>query len=137
MKIQGFLPADALDLVADFQWPVIFAKGKLLELRSKGADQSPQIAGVILQISNGTDPGLVQYLLRDLAHTVQVKVRYSDFATLTRQISVEDPIAEASDVYRLACFLLAREKLVTRPLRLLGLGVSNLREPTTRQLALF
>jgi len=71
------------------------------------------------------------------AHTVQVKVRYSDFATLTRQISVEDPIAEASDVYRLACFLLAREKLVTRPLRLLGLGVSNLREPTTRQLALF
>jgi len=71
------------------------------------------------------------------AHTVQVKVRYSDFATLTRQISVEDPIAEARDVYRLACFLLAREKLVNRPLRLLGLGVSNLREPTIRQLALF
>jgi DNA polymerase-4 len=70
------------------------------------------------------------------AHTVQVKVRYSDFTTLTRQISVEEPIAEASDVYRLACFLLAREKLVHRPLRLLGLGVSNLREPTTRQLTL-
>jgi DNA polymerase-4 len=71
------------------------------------------------------------------AHTVQVKVRYSDFTTLTRQISMEEPIVEASEVYRLACFLLAREKLVHRPLRLLGLGVSNLREPTTRQLALF
>ena len=71
------------------------------------------------------------------ANTVQVKVRYSDFSTLTRQISVEEPIAEAGEVYRLACFLLAKEKLVHRPLRLLGLGVSNLREPTTQQLALF
>jgi DNA polymerase-4 len=71
------------------------------------------------------------------AHTVQVKVRYSDFLTLTRQISVEEPIAEAGEIYRLACFLLAKEKLVHRPLRLLGLGVSNLREPTTQQLALF
>ena len=71
------------------------------------------------------------------AHTVQVKVRYSDFSTLTRQISVEEPIAGAGEIYRLACFLLAKEKLVHRPLRLLGLGVSNLREPTTQQLALF
>ena len=71
------------------------------------------------------------------AHTVQVKVRYSDFLTLTRQISVEEPISGAGEIYRLACFLLAKEKLVHRPLRLLGLGVSNLREPTTQQLALF
>jgi DNA polymerase IV len=71
------------------------------------------------------------------ANTVQVKVRYSDFTTLTRQISVEEPIADAADIYRLACFLLGRDKLVPRPLRLLGLGVSNLREPAGQQLALF
>ena len=70
------------------------------------------------------------------AHTVQVKVRYSDFTTLTRQISVEEPIIEATDIYRLGCFLLGREKLVSRPLRLLGLGVSNLREPNEQQLVL-
>jgi DNA polymerase-4 len=70
------------------------------------------------------------------AHTVQVKVRYSDFTTLTRQFSVEEPITEAADIYRLACFLLGREKLVNRPLRLLGLGVSNLREPSGQQLPL-
>ena len=70
------------------------------------------------------------------AHTVQVKVRYTDFTTLTRQISVEEPLTEAADIYRLACFLLGREKLVSRPLRLLGLGVSNLREPSNRQLVL-
>jgi DNA polymerase IV len=70
------------------------------------------------------------------AHTIQVKVRYSDFTTLTRQISVEEPITEAPDIYRLGCFLLGREKLVSRPLRLLGLGVSSLREPNGQQLAL-
>jgi DNA polymerase-4 len=70
------------------------------------------------------------------AHAVQVKVRYSDFTTLTRQISVEEPITEAADIYRLGCFLLGRDKLVSRPLRLLGLGVSSLREPSGQQLAL-
>jgi len=69
------------------------------------------------------------------AHTVQVKLRYGDFTTLTRQISVEESITEANDIYRLACFLLAREKLVSRPLRLLGLGVSSLRELSGQQLA--
>ena len=70
------------------------------------------------------------------AHTVQVKVRYGDFTTLTRQFTVEEPLTEAGDVYRLACWLLGRERLVSRPLRLLGLGVSSLREPAGRQLVL-
>ena len=70
------------------------------------------------------------------AHTVQVKVRYGDFTTLTRQITMEEPLTEASDIYRLGCFLLGRQKLVSRPLRLLGLGVSSLREPVAKQLAL-
>jgi DNA polymerase-4 len=70
------------------------------------------------------------------AHTVQVKVRYGDFTTLTRQLTVEDPLTEARDIYRLGCHLLGRDKLVSRPLRLLGLGVSSLREPHGEQLAL-
>lgn len=68
------------------------------------------------------------------AHTVQVKVRYQDFTTLTRQITVEEPITDERKIYRLGCFLLGRHNLVVRPLRLLGLGVSNLREPEHRQL---
>ncbi len=71
------------------------------------------------------------------ARTVQVKLRYGDFTTLTRQITVEEPIAAAEEIYRLACFLLAKEKLVSRPLRLLGLGVSHLDLPAGRQLALW
>jgi DNA polymerase IV len=70
------------------------------------------------------------------ARTVQVKIRYGDFTTLTRQFSVEEPITEATDIYRLACFLLARERLVNRPLRLLGLGVSALTETINLQLVM-
>ena len=73
---------------------------------------------------------------RLVAKTVQVKIRYSDFRTLTRQITVEEAITEAEEVYRLGCFLLAKEKLVSRPLRLIGLGVSGLGEVSGRQLVL-
>ena len=68
---------------------------------------------------------------------MQVKVRYGDFTTLTRQITMEDPFTEAEEIYRLGCFLLRRHKLVSRPLRLLGLGVSSLREPVEYQMPLF
>lgn len=70
------------------------------------------------------------------AKTVQVKLRYGDFTTLTRQITVEGSITEPEEIYRLGCFLLAKEKLVSRPLRLLGLGVSGLDEAAVRQLLL-
>jgi DNA polymerase-4 len=71
------------------------------------------------------------------ARTVQVKLRYGDFTTLTRQITVEDQVTGAAEIYRLACYLLAREKLVSRPLRLLGLGVSHLEAHGERQLSLW
>ena len=68
------------------------------------------------------------------AKTVQVRVRYSDFTTLTRQLTFEDSTAEADVIYRFACHLLARHKLVNRPLRLLGVGVSNLVPPREQML---
>lgn len=70
------------------------------------------------------------------ALTVQVKVRYSDFSTLTRQIRLQDAITDAEEIYRLACYLLARHKLVTSPLRLLGIGLATLQSPQRAQLKL-
>ena len=66
------------------------------------------------------------------ARTVQVKVRYSDFKTLTRQTSVEEPFESSEDIYAIACAILRRERLVERPLRLIGLGVSGLVPPSTQ-----
>ena len=63
------------------------------------------------------------------AKTVEVRVRYGDFTTLNRQITFQDPTSEASAIYRFGCQLLARHRLVNRPLRLIGLGVSNLVTP--------
>jgi len=63
------------------------------------------------------------------AKTIQVTVRYGDFTKRTRQVTIEDPTAVASAIYRFGCHLLARHKLVNRPLRLIGLGVSNLTPP--------
>jgi DNA polymerase-4 len=60
------------------------------------------------------------------AQTVHVKVRYSDFTTITRQIRMEEPLSDEREIYRMACFLLARDKLVKRPLRLIGIGASTL-----------
>ena len=70
------------------------------------------------------------------ARTVQVKVRYSDFTTLTRQISVEEPLDDERTIYRFGCWLLGRHELVKRPLRLLGLGVTGLGEVTIKQMVL-
>jgi DNA polymerase-4 len=42
---------------------------------------------------------------------------------------VEDPVETADDIYAIACSILRRERLVDRPLRLLGLGVSGLVPP--------
>ena len=70
------------------------------------------------------------------ARTVQVKVRYSDFSTLTRQIRLEEPVTAALEIYRLAQFLLARDRLVKSPLRLIGIGVSTLVAPVRHQLLL-
>lgn len=63
------------------------------------------------------------------AKTITVTVRYGDFTRRSRQLTIEDPTAEASAIYRFGCHLLARHKLVNRPLRLIGLGVSHLTPP--------
>ena len=70
------------------------------------------------------------------ALTVQVKVRYTDFRTLTRQLRLDEPVTTARELYRIACHLLATHRLVTGPLRLLGLGVSTLVPPVRRQMLL-
>ena len=92
-------------------------------LRQSLKEQAEEISGKLLRH-------------RLSARTVQVKVRYSDFTTLTRQISVPEPVSQWKEIYRLGCWLLAKDKLVTRRLRLLGLGVSGLDTERPTQLAL-
>ena len=67
-----------------------------------------------------------------LARTVTVKVRYSDFTTVTRSHTT-NPTRDASDVAARALQLLARTDAGRRAVRLLGVSVHNLcsgTEPT-------
>ncbi len=72
------------------------------------------------------------------ARTVQIKVRFEDFTTITRRITLQEPI-ETSRVIREAARLLLQHKVEFegRGVRLLGVGVSHLEASKAGQLALF
>jgi DNA polymerase-4 len=59
------------------------------------------------------------------ARTVTIKVRYSDFTTITRN-DTRAPTNDADAIARRAVALLTRTDAGRRPVRLLGAGVSNL-----------
>ena len=69
------------------------------------------------------------------ARTVNLKLRYGDFSTLTRQATPAEPVDSAPVIYShvLALFEKTWDR---RPLRLVGVGGSNLVQPG-RQLRLF
>ena len=64
------------------------------------------------------------------AFTLQVKVRYADFTTLTRQTTLQEPVSGSAEIYRTIRHLLKKEKLLMGPIRLLGVGSSNLAAPS-------
>jgi DNA polymerase-4 len=69
-----------------------------------------------------------------LAHTVRVKLRWSDFTTFTRQRSLEIGTAEEATIYHHAVALWQENWPPGRPVRLIGVGVSNLRQREEKQL---
>jgi DNA polymerase IV len=60
------------------------------------------------------------------ARTVTIKVRYSDFTTITRSHSSLPATRDADDLVRRAIELLSRTEAGRRPVRLLGVTVHNL-----------
>jgi DNA polymerase IV len=73
---------------------------------------------------------------RSLARTVTLKLRYKDFLTVTRTESIE-PTNDDAVVFRTAKSLLERNYLSPRPVRLIGVSVSNLTEQAEPELSLF
>jgi DNA polymerase-4 len=69
--------------------------------------------------------------------TVTLKVRYSDFTTLTRSRTFLVPVWEAGSLAACAKDLLRKTEAPTRPVRLLGVTASNLVRERVEQLSLF
>ena len=64
-----------------------------------------------------------------LARTVAIKLRFNDFRTITRAVTLVSPTDEASEIASAAAALMRRAWANGRPLRLLGVRVSNFSEP--------
>jgi DNA polymerase-4 len=60
--------------------------------------------------------------------TVSLKVRYPDFTTITRSVTLVDPIQTSREIRR-AVGLVTSKVDWTRPVRLLGVEVGTLAEP--------
>ena len=65
------------------------------------------------------------------ARTVTLKVRYDDFTTVTRSLSVPGGVHATTDVSAQAQLLLDRTDAAGRPVRLLGVSVHNFVDTST------
>jgi DNA polymerase-4 len=64
--------------------------------------------------------------------TVTIKVRYSDFTTITRSHSSDPPTRDANDIASRAIALVDKTEAGHRPVRLLGVSVHNLVDPSEK-----
>lgn len=82
--------------------------------------------------------GVARHLQREnlAAGSIAIKLRYSDFATHSRQMSLSVPTDDPREIYRVALALLERGWRKGSPLRLLGVAGRDL-TPPTGQLALW
>ena len=133
--------------------------GESMRRRAKGIDNSPIHAdsGDPKSVSNEMtfheDQDSVENLLKilrglsekvgsrlrkaELAGTVvQIKIRYADFSTYTRQASIKECTNLDQDIFEEAQRLFLKHWISGRPVRLLGVGVTNLDKPH-RQLSLW
>ncbi len=69
-----------------------------------------------------------------VAHTVRVKFRWSDFTTFTRQKSVEVGLDDEEKIFNIALAIWKEHWPVGKKMRLLGVGVTGLEEPSARQI---
>jgi len=106
-------------------------------------DEDTDDIEIIRDILKGLAPAvysmLERYGLR--ARTVTLKLKYSDFTSITRSITLTDPVDDPGVVFMNAAQLLKRTEAGARKVRLVGITVSHLENADTgeendRQLSL-
>jgi DNA polymerase-4 len=145
-----------LTRVPDADLVRMFGKnGSDLAIRSRGIDDRPIITEHLLKsISQETtfahdipDEAILRRTLLELsesvgrrlresslaASTIKIKIRWPDFTTLTRQITLANPTDQDSEIYAAALQLFSSVWKLGQPVRLLGVGASSLGSPV-RQL---
>jgi len=150
-KQLALLGIETLGDIKTFPDELIFKKlgkfGRRLKELSSGIDTvavSPDTVTksvsteTTLEIEPNNKSELKQHLLRQCedigaqlrkldatAQVVVLKLKFSDFKTITRQVKLDAPTCFSGEVYRQACDLL-QKNTPNRPVRLIGVGVSQL-----------
>jgi DNA polymerase IV len=131
--------------------------GKELSIKARGIDDSPIITShTAKSFSQETtfardirNREALQKTLSDLAegvamqlqkagmscHTVKIKLRWSDFTTITRQHTLENSTDKHSIIYQTSLALFEKAWAANRPVRLLGVGATGLGSQSTGGLA--
>jgi len=68
--------------------------------------------------------------------TIKLKIRWPDFTTLTRQMTLNNPTDQEDEISQAALTLIKAVRKTNQPVRLIGVGVSGLGAPI-RQLGLW
>ncbi len=133
-------------------------RGRYLYRQARGRDDSPVVVervekSLSREVTFAKDVGDRQVLRKKLlslsgsvarqlrrrglrGRTVKLKLRYSDFQTLTRQVTMEAPTDLEQVIFDQAARLLDKAWDRRRKVRLIGVGVSKF-ETEERQLSLF
>jgi DNA polymerase IV len=72
-----------------------------------------------------------------VGRTVQLKLRFSNFQTITRSVTLQQPTHASREVWNSAAQLLESCWPNNRPVRLIGVGMASLQAPQPVQLSLF
>ncbi len=93
------------------------------------------LRAIVLQLAEQVAWRLRNHALE--GRTVQIKARYSDFATVTRAQTLSAPTASTDAIWEAAAALLDKLPRPGQPLRLLGVGVSGFGAAPDTQADLF
>lgn len=93
-----------------------------------------QLVRTLLQLAKGVGRRVRRADLTGT--TVKLKLRWADFTTLTRQTTLPHPTEQDAEIYEAARALFHKAWPQGKPVRLIGVGVTGLREPA-RQLGLW
>jgi DNA polymerase-4 len=134
--------------------------GAVLQRFAQGRDRTPvdgskpakTISAETTFEQDVSDRGELEKALRDLtdrvverlkaddvrARTIYVKLKLPDFKLVSRQVSRTSPTDDVETIFRAARSALEKSHVESRPVRLIGVGLSGLEHPQPDlQLALF
>ncbi len=155
MKMQGLRKGSDLKKLTEERLTVLFGKsGKFFynivrgidnrqvkpdrEVKSVSAedtfgedlDKDTELYDKLMQVTQSAFKRIHQHQL--YGRTLTVKIKFADFKIITRSISVEHPVKTEDEAYGIALSLLENTNFEGKQVRLIGVGLSNFKEPKMR-----